>query len=85
MKYELNSKADKYSTSLGKGQYQNNQICNFCGKFNNGCNGELHKLDKFDPNKYCPEFVDRYYTREQESENYNIQSFVNYIKGKMKS
>lgn len=80
MKYELNSKANKYQTVIGGPQYQTNQMCNFCGRFNNNCTGELHKLDKFDPNGYCPNFIDRQYGEEQQKHGWHMQTLKNYIK-----
>ena len=83
MKYELNAKSEKYEVSLGSGQYQTNQICDFCALRDNGCKGQMHNLDKRDPNGYCTDYKPRVYSYEERA--HRLKPLANYIKDKQKT
>lgn len=57
-------------------KYQTNDICNFCAKFNKGCNGKMWELNKDSQNNYCPEFQDRIYVKEPIQ--YHLKKFSEY-------
>lgn len=58
-------------------KYQDNDICNFCALFNKTCNGnKMWELNKSSQNQYCPNFKDRYYTKE--TTEYHLKKFSEY-------
>lgn len=61
-------------------KYQTNDICNFCSKFNKGCNGKMFDLNKPCQNQYCPDFKDRRYI--EEPIQYHLKKFSEYTNKK---
>ena len=58
--------------------YQTNDICNFCDKFNKDCDGKMFYMNKESQNNYCPSFKDRKYVNE--TPEYRIKKFSEYNK-----
>ena len=61
-------------------KYQANDICNFCAKFNKGCNGKMFDLNKPSQNHYCGGFQDRIYVKEPVK--YHLKKFSEYTSKK---